>query len=391
MTSSLRFEIQAVSDSARAGLLRTPHGEVPTPAFLPVATQGSVKTLEPTEVEAVGAHILLANAYHLYLRPGLNVVRNLGGLHSFMGWSGPILTDSGGYQAFSLGNLKKVNDEGVLFQSHIDGSQHMFTPEAAIAHQQVLGADIIMCLDQCIASGEGEEKVRLAMLRTHRWAASCREVHNDNSQQALFGIVQGGVYPHLREESAQAITSLGFDGYAIGGLAVGESKAVMYQVTEQVAALLPREKPRYLMGVGAPEDLVECVSRGVDIFDCALPTRVARNGALFTRKGRVNITAATYREEMAPVDEGCDCPTCRSYSTAYLHHLFRAKELLGLRLATVHNLRFVFRLMEEMRRAILDGSFPQYRERFLAEYKPTDEARRLSQKERWLKAKGVLG
>ncbi len=388
MTSSLQFDVHATSAAARAGLLRTPHGEVPTPAFMPVATQGSVKALAPYDVDEVGTHILLANAYHLYLRPGVDVVRELGGLHSFMGWPGPILTDSGGFQAFSLGTLKKVTDEGVLFKSHIDGSQHLFTPEAAVAHQQALGADIIMCLDQCIANSEGEEAVHLAMLRTHRWAAKCREAHVDNSQQALFGIVQGGVYPNLREESVRAITSLEFDGYAIGGLAVGEPKAVMYQLTSQVADLLPHQKPRYLMGVGSPEDLVECVARGVDIFDCALPTRVARNGALFTHTGRVDITAAKFRQMTSPVEEDCDCSTCRSYSTAYLHHLFRAGELLGLRLASIHNLRFVLRLMEEMRHAILDGTFPLYRERFLAEYKPTDEAARLSQKQRWIKQRG---
>ena len=392
MSPPLSFQLTRTSTAARAGVLATPHGEVPTPAFMPVATQGSVKALTPDDVRAVGASIILGNAYHLYLRPGVDLVGNLGGLHTFTGWDGPILTDSGGFQAFSLGPLKVVTDDGVRFRSHIDGSEHYFTPEAATRYQEALGADIIMCFDQCIAYGESREAVRQAMERTHRWAARCKETHLESGgseHRALFGIVQGGVFPELRTESALHITSLDFDGYAVGGLAVGEAKEPMYEVTEQVGKLLPGDKPRYLMGVGSPEDLVECVARGIDLFDCALPTRVARNGGLFTREGRVDITARRFREEAGPLQEDCDCYACRSFSTAYLHHLFKSKELLGLMLASIHNLRFVLRLMEEMRSAVVGDKFQGFRNSFLATYKPTDESTRLSQKEAWMDARGV--
>ena len=289
MDSSLKFNVEHTCGSARAGVLVTPHGQVPTPAFMPVATQGSVKALGPDEVEEIGARIVLANAYHLYLRPGVGLIRKLGGLHAFSGWEGPMLTDSGGFQAFSLGGLGRMTDDGILFRSHIDGSEHLFTPESSIRDQVGLGADIIMCLDQCIASSESREAVRLAMDRTHRWALRCRDARRDyprHGSGALFGIVQGGVFEDMRQESAEYVTSLDFDGYAVGGLAVGESKAEMYGVAELVAKLLPRVRPRYLMGVGSPEDLVECVYRGIDMFDCALPTRVARNGALYTPGGQ---------------------------------------------------------------------------------------------------------
>ena len=391
--NEFRFSVEATSALARAGSIATPHGEVPTPAFLPVATQGSVKALTPQEVREVGANIILANAYHLYLRPGVEVVRKLGGLHEFVGWNGPMLTDSGGFQAFSMGSLKKVTDEGILFRSHLDGSQHHFTPEAAILHQVALGADIIMCLDQCVAHGESRESVQRAMERTHRWAVVCKEAHrecDERGQQALFGIVQGGVFLELRSESAEYMVSLDFDGYAVGGLAVGEGKAAMYEITEQVGRLLPEERPRYLMGVGSPEDLVECVARGMDLFDCALPTRVARNGALFTPQGRVDIAGRRFRERSRSLQEDCDCYSCRNFSAAYLHHLFKAGELLGLRLASIHNLRFVLRLMEEMRTAILSGGFAGFKERFLATYKPTDELTRQAQKAAWMEARGIV-
>ena len=394
MTSSLSFNVTATSGAARAGVLNTPHGEVPTPTFMPVATQGSVKTLTPEEVRAVGARIILANAYHLYLRPGVEVVRELGGLHDFTGWDGPILTDSGGFQAFSMGSLKKVTDDGIIFRSHIDGSEHVFTPEAAILHQQGLGADIAMCFDQCVAYGESQEAVRRAMERTHRWALSCKEAHaraESASHQAIFGIVQGGVFPDLRTESAEHIVSLGFDGYAVGGLAVGEAKKPMYEVTEQMGAVLPQDRPRYLMGVGSPEDLVECVGRGMDLFDCALPTRVARNGALFTDAGRVDISASRFRQAAGPLQQDCDCYTCRGFSAAYLHHLFKSRELLGMRLASIHNLRYVLRLMEEMGAAIVEGGFASFSDRFLRTYKPTDESARLSQKEAWMEARSIGG
>ena len=394
MEVSLKFQLMATSGGGRAGMLNTQHGEVPTPAFMPVATQGSVKSLTPEEVQAAGAHIILGNTYHLYLRPGVDLVKGMGGLHSFTSWKGPILTDSGGYQAFSLGPLKRIGDDGISFRSHIDGSEHFFTPEDAILYQHYLGADIIMCLDQCIAHGEDRESVRQAMDRTHSWAGRCKETHlraGGPAARALFGIVQGGVFPELRSQSAEYITSLGFDGYAVGGLAVGEGKAAMYDVTGQVGSLLPEDSPRYLMGVGSPEDLVECVSLGMDLFDCSLPTRVARNGGLFTSTGRVDITSRRFKETSGPLQQDCDCYTCGNFSAAYLHHLFRSRELLGLRLASIHNLRFVLRLMEEMRREITGGNFQSFRKSFLGGYRPTDEAARLSQKEASMVARGIKG
>ncbi len=394
MDRSLKFHVEHTCGSARAGVLVTSHGRAPTPAFMPVATQGSVKALGPDEVEEIGARIVLANAYHLGLRPGVGLVRQLGGLHAFSGWDGPMLTDSGGFQAFSLGRLGRLTEDGLLFRSHIDGSEHLLTPESSMRDQLGLGADIIMCLDQCIAVGEGREAVGLAMERTHRWALRCRNARRcypQGESGALFGIVQGGVFEDMRRESAEYVTSLGFDGYAIGGLAVGESKAEMYAVAELVTPLLPADRPRYLMGVGAPEDLVECVYRGVDMFDCAMPTRVARNGALYTPQGRVDITSGRFRDMAGPVQDDCDCYACRRFSAAYLHHLFKTKELLGLRLASMHNLRFVLRLMEDMRRAIAEGELAAFRRDFLAEFTPTDERARQSNKEAWMRARGMLG
>ena len=392
MSSPLSFQTVArcKATDARVGLLSTPHGRVYTPAFLPVATRASVRGLTPEEATEVGASILLANTYHLYLQPGVDTVRAMGGLHAFMGWSGPMLTDSGGFQAFSMGSLKSVSEEGIRFRSHIDGSEHLFTPESAIGYQERLGADIILCLDECVAYGEEEARVREATERTHRWALRCREAQR-SGKQALFGVLQGGVYRNLREESARFFTAQEVDGYAIGGLAVGEPKAEMYEVTRHVCAMLPEGRPRHLLGVGSPEDLVECVARGVDLFDCALPTRIARNGALLTGRGRIDITRARFQKAEGPVEEGCDCYACRNFSSAYLHHLFKAGELLGLRLATIHNLRFVLHLMEEMRHAILRDSFPAFKERFLARYRPTDERLRGEQKEKWLRRRGILG
>ena len=313
-----------------------------------------------------------------------------GGLHSFMRWNGPILTDSGGFQVFSMGALRKVDEGGVTFRSHIDGSEHRIGPGEAVSNQQRLGADIIMCLDQCIAHGVSKDAVRSAMDRTHRWAAECYQTHLQSANfdsQALFGIVQGGAFADLREESAKRISEIPFHGYAIGGLAVGESKQQMYDITRQVAALLPQDKPRYLMGVGSPEDLVECVARGVDMFDCVLPTRVARNGAIFTRYGRVDITKRSFADVDGPVDPECDCYGCCNFSAGYLWHLFRAKEMLGLRLASTHNLRYLFRLMGEIRDAILEDRFESFRRQFWEYYRPTNEATRQQQKEKWLKAR----
>ena len=391
--AKFNFQLHHTDGAARAGELETPHGKALTPFFMPVATQATVKGLTPEEVRDVGAQVVLSNAYHLYLRPGVETVVNLGGLHKFMGWDGPILTDSGGFQAFSMGPLRKVSDDGIRFRSHIDGSEHNFTPELATANQEGLAPDIAMCFDQCIAYGASEKQVRQAMERTHRWAQSCFDAHQSSatgapSGQALFGIVQGGTFPELRDESARAISAIPFHGYAVGGLAVGENKEDMYRFTGQVAEVLPEDKPRYLMGVGSPEDLVEGVARGIDMFDCALPTRVARNGNLFTPEGRVDITKARYAEQQGPLDETCDCYTCRNYSAAYLRHLFRAKELLGLRLASIHNLRFVLALMERIRASILEKRFDAFRRDFLDPYQPTNEAARQAQKEQWLQTRG---
>ncbi len=369
---------------ARAGTITTAHGVVSTPVFVPVGTQATVKSLTPDELSALGAGIVLANTYHLYLRPGIEVIERLGGLHRFMGWKGVILTDSGGYQVFSLARLRRVSDEGVLFQSHIDGSEHFLTPELCIGFQEALGADIIMALDECPPYGASFDAVKEATERTHRWACRCRE-SKQRRDQALYGIVQGGVFAELRRSSAKTLVSLGFDGYGLGGLSLGESKEVTSEKVEETVALLPKDKPRYLMGVGSPEDLFEGVSRGIDIFDSALPTRVARNGGLFTHSGRKIIRNACFREWDGPIDEGCDCYTCRNFSAAYLHHLFRCEELLAYRLATIHNLRFVVTLMEEMRRSIISGNFLSFKNSFLANYEPTDADTRLAQKQKWVK------
>ena len=390
MASEFCFSLNNTQGKARTGQFVTPHGTVQTPAFMPVATQATVKTLTPDDVVDIGAEIVLSNAYHLYLRPGNDMVQRLGGLHKFMGWDRPILTDSGGFQAFSMGTLKKVTDEGIRFKSHIEGSDHWFTPEIATINQEKLGADIIMCLDQCIANGETRESVVSAMNRTHAWASICYDTHlasDHYDKQALFGIVQGGVFPDLREESAKYITGIPFDGYAIGGLAVGESKSEMYEVTSFVTEMMPDDKPRYLMGVGSPEDLIEAIASGVDMCDCVLPTRVARNGALFTNEGRVNISNRRFADMDQPLCEDCDCYTCSKFSAAYLWHLFKSKEILGLRLASIHNLRFITRLMETARVAIAENRFEDFRRKFWDSYSPTDESVRLRQKDRWLAAR----
>ena len=377
--------INSVS-GARAGELITPHGLVPTPVFLPVGSQGTVKTLTPEEVRDIGVRMVLANTYHLYLRPGIEIVAKMGGLHKFMAWDGAILTDSGGYQIFSLAPLRRVSDEGVTFRSHIDGSEHFITPELIVQFQEALGADIIMVLDECSAYGDRLEKVQKAVVRTHQWAERCRKAQKRNDQ-ALYAIVQGGVCPELRRQSAEYLTSLDFPGYAIGGLSVGEPKEVTLAMVEETVALLPGNKPRYLMGVGSPEDIVEGVARGMDMFDSALPTRVARNGALFTGQGRRNIRNAAFSRMEQPIVPDCECYTCRAFSAAYLHHLFKSEELLALRLATIHNLHFIHNLMGKIRSAILDGTFSAFRDNFLAGYQPTDEQTRVSQKQKWLKSR----
>ena len=386
-SSAIAFHLQAACGNARAGLLTTPHGSVPTPAFMPVATQGSVKTLSPQETRELGAHIILANTYHLSLRPGIETVQRLGGLHAFMAWDGSILTDSGGFQAYSLGVLRRVTEDGLLVSSHIDGSQRFLSPELAVRYQESLGVDVAMVLDQCIGYGADPDALRGAMERTHRWARRSHDART-RDDQALFGIIQGGTDLTLRDESVQAVTGIGFDGYAVGGLTVGEPKLLTYRVAEHTAPQLPRTKARYMMGSGSPEDLVRSVAAGFDLFDCALPTRVARHGAVFTDRGRYDVAKSQYREAQAPLEDGCDCATCRTFTAAYVHHLFRSRELLGSRLATIHNLRFYQRLMERMRQAILGGAFDGFQRAFLAAYVPTDEHARQEQRGRWRRTKG---
>jgi len=379
--------IRTCPDSkARAGELVTPHGTVPTPVFLPVGSQGTVKTLTPEEIKGLGITMILANTYHLYLRPGIVMIERMGGLHKFMSWDGAILTDSGGYQIFSLARLCSVSDDGVIFRSHIDGSEHLITPESAIQFQESLGGDVIMVLDECPAHDDSFEKVQAAMIRTHRWAERCREAHK-RSDQLLYAIVQGGVFPQLRQQSVAFLAALDFPGYAVGGLSLGEPKAVTLAITNQAVALMPENKPRYLMGIGSPEDIIEGVYRGGDIFDSALPTRVARNGALFTPSGRVNIRNAAYSQLEQSVVPGCNCYTCRNFSVAYLHHLFRCEELLAYRLATIHNLGFISDLMRQIKNAIIGGTFSSFKRTYLADYRPTDEWVRLDQKGKWLKTR----
>ncbi len=364
----------------------TAHGVVPTPVFLPVGSQAAVKTLTPEDVRDIGLSMVLANTYHLYLRPGIDVIKEMGGLHKFMAWDGAILTDSGGYQIFSLAPLCRLSDDGVTFRSHIDGSEHFMTPELAVQYQEALGADVIMVLDECTAYGDSLEKVQKAMIRTHRWAEGCLQAHR-RRDQALYAILQGGTFPELRHQSAECLTALDFPGYAIGGLSVGEPKEITLAIIEETVALLPESKPRYLMGVGSPEDIVEGVARGIDIFDSALPTRVARNGALFTGQGRGNIRNAAFSRVDRAIDPGCDCYTCRTFSAAYLSHLFRSQELLAYRLATIHNLRFISNLMRKIRSAILDGTFDGFRKDFWSNYRTTDEQVRFEQKQKWLRAR----
>ncbi len=382
MAEPVTLAIETTDGAARAGTLTTPHGAVATPAFMPVATQASVKALTGDEVRMLGAEMVLANTYHLLLRPGPDVMRALGGLHGFMRWPGPILTDSGGYQIYSLGHRVQVTDAAVTFRSHLDGSAHEISPERAVAVQEALGADIIMALDHLTAQPAAHADDAAALARTLQWAARCREAKR-RGDQALFGIVQGGLHLDLRERAIESLEEIGFPGYGIGGLSVGESKAEMYAMLTRLHPLLPQHKPRYLMGVGAPEDLLEAIGSGVDLFDCVLPTRLARHGALFAPTGRVNIRKAAYRAQEAPVDPNCDCPACAHYSAAYLHHLCRSGELLYHRLATMHNLRFLFRLLAEARAAIQAQGFAAFKERFLAQYKPADEAVRVAQRRKW--------
>jgi queuine tRNA-ribosyltransferase len=377
----LRFEIvgRDPASQARAGLVHTPHGTVPTPAFMPVGTHATVKAVAPDDLEAMGAHIVLSNTYHLLLRPGPELVARFGGLHGFMAWPRPILTDSGGFQVFSLGKLRAVSDAGVRFRSHLDGAEVTLTPERVMEVEALLGADIILPLDECPPYPCPSEEARAATERTHRWAERALTAKM-RSDQALFGIPQGGMDAELRAASARFIGALPFAGFSIGGLSVGEPKPLMWRMLEAAVPELPDAKPRHLLGVGSPDDLLEAIARGVDMFDCVLPTRTARTGGLYTPSGRVNVRAARFREVRGPVDPTCDCWTCRTFSAGYLHHLIRAEEdesrgeLLYYRLASIHNLRFLLRLMEEARAAIVAGTFAAYRERFLAGFTPPDQA-----------------
>lgn len=364
---AFEFEIIATDSHARAGILHTPHGDIPTPVFAPVGTVATVKAIPPRDLKDIGASLVLGNTYHLHLRPGDKLIRDLGGLHSFMAWDGPLLTDSGGFQVFSLTEINRIDDEGVTFRSHLDGSRLRFTPEFSMQIQQNLGADIIMCFDQCPPPTD-RDMVEQALKRTHAWAVRCREAHPDDNRQALYGIVQGGIFPDLREASAQFMQELAFPGYAIGGLAVGETKHQMYDTLDVTVPLLPESKPRYLMGVGEPDDLTQSVLRGIDIFDCVMPTRVARHGAALTPDGRINMRNLSYAQESAPLQDDCDCYCCRTFSRAYLRHLVRSKELLGHYLLSLHNIRFLIRHMENMRKAILDGKLNVYAETFLSRY-----------------------
>ncbi|MGH7230693.1 MAG: tRNA guanosine(34) transglycosylase Tgt [Nitrospiraceae bacterium] len=354
------------SGKARLGTLSTRHGSIDTPAFMPVGSLGAVKGIEPNDLQSLGFGLILNNAYHLYLRPGIETVAEMGGLHAFTSWPGSILTDSGGFQVFSLAKLRTVTDEGVTFQSHLDGSLHHITPERAIQIQEALGADIMMTFDECVALPSTRDRVADALQRTNRWARRCQDARR-RTDQALFGIVQGGHDPALRVQAAREIVAMGFDGYAVGGLSVGEEKSVMYAMLDATVPELPTERPRYVMGVGMPEDLVEGVARGVDLFDCVVPTRHGRTGWLFTSFGRVLIKNAVYARDERPIDPACVCPVCRKFSRAYLHHLFLAKEMLGVRLNTLHNLSYFADLMRRMRSAIGQGAFSEFRMSFHAQ------------------------
>ncbi len=366
------FALEAQQGAARAGVFQTPHGPLSTPVFAPVGTQATVKAVQPRELREMGATLVLANTYHLYLRPGDELVADFGGVHRFMAWDGPVLTDSGGFQVFSLGEIREIDAGGVTFRSHLDGSKHRLTPEKSIRIQHNLGADIIMAFDECTDPKE-RGAVEAALERTHRWLGLCRDEHlrsGDPQRQALFGIVQGGVFHDLRARSVEAVTAHDLPGYAVGGLAVGETKAEMYDTLEFTAPLLPAGRPRYLMGVGSPEDLVHGVARGIDIFDCVLPTRIARNGAALTRASRMNMRNLQYATDHDPIEPGCTCYACQTFTRGYIRHLVQASEILAHQLLSLHNLHFLLTLMREMRAAILDGTFADYAKQFLATYQP---------------------
>jgi len=368
--SALKFilEKKDKSDKARAGKIILPHGEVETPVFMPVGTAATVKSMKPEDVERLGAEIILSNTYHLYLRPGSKIIRDAGGLHKFMNWNRPILTDSGGFQVFSLGEMRKITEQGVEFRSFIDGSKHTLTPEKSIEVQCDLGSDIMMAFDECTPYPADRDYVRNSLERTTRWLKRCIKAQQDTEKQALFGIMQGGMYRDLREESARQIVDLDLPGYAIGGLSVGEPKEVMCEVLDYAVDFLPENKPRYLMGVGTPDYIFEGIQRGIDMFDCVLPTRIARNGTAMTSIGRVNIKNAKYERDFEPLDRECDCYTCRNYSKSYLRHLFKANEILSSILLSTHNLHFLVKMTKNIRKAILEDRFFEYKAEFYSKY-----------------------
>jgi len=372
---SFKYELikQCKESGARLGKFHTPHGVINTPIFMPVGTQATVKSIIPEELKEMNAEIILSNTYHLFLRPGHELIERAGGLHKFMNWDRPILTDSGGFQVFSLGDLRKITEEGVEFRSHIDGSKKFLSPEKAVEVQNSLWSDIMMAFDECAPYPADRDYVKNSLERTTRWLKRCNDAHKNRDQQALFGIVQGGMYKDLRELSAKQITELDLPGYAVGGLSVGEPKDLMYEVLDYTVPLLPTNKPRYLMGVGTPDCLFEGVLRGIDMFDCVLPTRIARNGTAMTSKGKVVIKNAKYFDDFSPLDEECDCYTCRNYSKAYLRHLYKSGEILSARLLSYHNLYFLINLMKNIRNSIEEDRLLDYKKEFFSKYNSVNE------------------
>ena len=376
MQDAIRYELlhECKQTGARRGRIHTPHGIIETPVFMPVGTQATVKSLTPEELkEEVNAQIILSNTYHLYLRPGHELVKEAGGLHKFMNWDRAILTDSGGFQVFSLGDLRKITEEGVEFKSHLDGSRHFLSPEKVMEIENALGADIIMAFDECVEYPAEYDYTKQSMERTTRWAKRCKEAHKNTENQALFGIVQGGMYKDLREKSAKDLVDLNFPGYAVGGLSVGEPTELMCDILEFTTAFLPKDKPRYLMGVGSPDYLIEAVLRGIDMCDCVLPTRIARNGTAMTSNGKVVVRNAIYERDFTPLDSECDCYTCKNYTRAYIRHLIKAGEILGVRLLSIHNLRFLTKLMERVRIEIENDNLLNFKNEFYKKYGYTKE------------------
>ena len=375
MKQAITYELlhEDKNSGARRGVVHTPHGDIQTPVFMPVGTQATVKSMTPEEVKGLGAQIILSNTYHLYLRPGEKIVKEAGGLHKFMNWDKPILTDCGGFQVFSLSELRTISEEGVEFRSHLDGSKHMFTPEKVMQIEEDLGADIIMSFDECCPYPSTYEYTKNSMERTTRWAVRCKEAHKNVEQQGLFGIIQGGFFKDLRKQSAEDLIKLDFPGYAIGGISVGEPKGEFLDILRYTTPLMPQNKPRYLMGVGTPANILEAVDRGVDFFDCVYPTRNGRHGHLYTNKGKINLFNAKYETDDRPIEDGCQCPACKHHSRAYIRHLLKAKEMLGMRLCVLHNLYFYNTMMEEIRAAIEAGNYSEYKAKKLEGFKENDK------------------